>query len=675
MSWMAKLYETYEKAMTLDLPEEKHLMPTSHTMQNAHINIQIDLDGNFIGAKILEKTQIILPSTEKSAGRSSGEAPHPLADKLQYVAADYKKFGGQKKSYFDGYQSKIREWCDSGLGHPKVQAVCNYISKRTVIEDLINTKVCYVDENNRLLTFWPFEVTNENPLPLIFKTLPKEKGELDQGNAMVCWSVITPGDLFPDTWKDKSIQQSWIAFDAEGLGEDELCYVSGLLQPSASNHPAKLRHTGDKAKLVSANDTSGFTFRGRFTNGEQVANVGFDITQKAHNTLRWLIANQASKNGDQAVVAWAVSGKPIPAPLVSSLDLDNFEEVDDDGNDALATETDVTSDFGQNFAKALNRYMAGYFDGRIASLKENESIVILGLDSATPGRMAIIYYRDFMAKDYVQTIEKWHRHLAWPQRVSKEVELGNKKKKTTVHWPVSAPSPWSILQAAYGDVVKSNEELKKGLYERIMPCILEGRALPIDIVNLSISRASNRNNSEHWEWERNLGVACALYRGLHHPERQRDSKKRREYIMSLDLQYTGRDYLFGRLLAVAEQIEEMAMIVASEPSRTTHASRLMQRFADRPASTWLNIHKAMTPYRQRLRAKRPPLESAYGKLLDDISSAFTPPDFSSEKRLSGEYLLGFHCQRKWLREHKLEKGIWVAKSEEAELTVNEGEQQ
>src|SRR5690606_26741892 len=198
----------------------------------------------------------------------------------------------------------------------------------------------------------------------------------------------------------------------------------------------------------------------------------------------------SSKNSDQAVVAWAVSGKPIPAPLVPSFDLNNFDEVIDDGKETLATETDVTSDLGQNFAKALNRYMAGYFDGRIANLKENESIVIMGLDSATPGRMAIIYYRDFMAKDYVQTIEKWHRHLAWPQRVSKEVELGNKKKKTTVYWPVSAPSPWNILQAAYGDVVKSNEALKKSLYERIMPRILEGRALPVDIVDLSISRAS-----------------------------------------------------------------------------------------------------------------------------------------------------------------------------------------
>ncbi len=47
---------------------------------------------------------------------------------------------------------------------------------------------------------------------------------------------------------------------------------------------------------------------------------------------------------------------------------------------------------------------------------------------------------------------------------------------------------------------------------------------------------------------------------------------------------------------------------------------------------------------------------------------------SSKDKLSGEYLLGFHCQRKWLREHKLEKGVWVTKSE-IELTTNEGEQQ
>ena len=42
MSWMEKLYQTYEMAMALDLPIEagqQPLMPTSHTLQNTHINI------------------------------------------------------------------------------------------------------------------------------------------------------------------------------------------------------------------------------------------------------------------------------------------------------------------------------------------------------------------------------------------------------------------------------------------------------------------------------------------------------------------------------------------------------------------------------------------------------------------------------------------------------------
>lgn len=661
MSWMAKLYETYPhvKLVSSDIP-----WPEAHVKKNAHVEVVIDQDGNFIRAKVLDgdTASTIIPVTEKSGARTGNIDPHPLCEELSYCAFDLADGVKKKSERNKSYLALLNSWAESSFSHPKVGAIRNYISKSTLWSD----------------------VSKNIEFPINFKAKSAQK--IEATKCFVRWRVECAGDLTTGTWEDQSLIDSWINFEKTLDPKFGFCYVTGKESRLAKFYSKFIRHAADGARFITQNDWDGFTFLGRFTDSKkevaenfkasQVSEVSYEVTQKAHNTLRWLISNQASsKNGDQAVVAWAVSGKPIPAPLVPSLDLDNFDEVTDGGKDVLATETDVTSDLGQNFAKALNRYMAGYFDGRIASLKEHESIVIMGLDSATPGRMAIIYYRDFMAKDYVQTIEKWHRHLAWPQRVSKEVELDNKKKKTIVYWPVSAPSPWNILQAAYGDVVKSNEALKKSLYERIMPCILEGRALPVDIVDLSISRASNRNNSEHWEWERNLGVACALYRGLHHPERQPDSKKRREYVMSLDMQYTGRDYLFGRLLAVAEQIEEMAMIVASEPSRTTHASRLMQRFADRPASTWLNIHKALAPYRQRLRAKRPPLEAAYGKLLDDISSAFMPPDFLSEKRLSGEYLLGFHCQRKWLREHKLEKGVWVAKSENAELTVNEGEQQ
>ena len=670
MSWMAKLYETYEKGIEFAESEGTALMPISHTLQNAHINIVLNGDGDFKRASVLEKTQIVLPATERSAGRASGEAPHPLADKLHYVAADYPRYGGKKKAYFEGYLRQLQGWCDSDWSHSKARAVLNYVKECRVTEDLVGSGVCQVDQESRLLIKWPHQ--HESP-PLLFKVLPKEQGVTEQGNALVCWTVETEGDLVPQTWLDTSIQESWIHYNAQSAGEAELCYVTGEYEPRASNHPAKLRHTGDKAKLVSANDHSGFTFRGRFLNSNQAAGVSLEVTQKAHNALRWLISRQGHRNGDQVMVAWAVSGRELPdlfAPT-HEFDLNDYSAVNNSDDQPAMPARDLTKDVGQRFAYSLHLYMAGYR----ARLDPMESVVIMTLDSATPGRMAITYYRDFMAQDYLEKVELWHRELAWPQRVSREIQGGSRKKQTVVTWPISAPSPWAILNAAYGSVIKSNEALKKNLYERLLPSIAEGRPIPLDLANLAVRRASNPNGSERWEWERNLGVACALYRGYH--ARHPSDSMRREYAMALDTEYDSRDYHYGRLLAVAERIEEMAMFLASESARSTQASRLMQRFADRPASTWLTIEKSLTPYQQRLRSRSPALENAYKNLLDSICSAFQSPDvFNSDKRLSGEYLLGFHCQRMWLRERKLSGGRWIAKVEaESESETEEGMEQ
>ncbi|AQU84715.1 MULTISPECIES: type I-C CRISPR-associated protein Cas8c/Csd1 [unclassified Halomonas] len=660
MSWMAKLYDTYPhiQGVAGNTP-----WPVAHVKKNAHVEVTIDEKGNFLRVKVLEgdDSSTLIPVTEKSGARTGNIDPHPLCEELSYLAFDLNDGVKKKEERNKRYLELLNSWCESDFSHAKAIAIRDYISIKRLWTDV-----------SRFISF-----------PIVFKANSTQK--IEANKCFVRWRVEASGDLITGTWEDLSLIESWVSFEKSLNPKIGFCHVTGEESRLAKFHPKFIRNAADGARLITQNDWEGFTFLGRLTdskkeitekfNPSQVSEVSYEVTQKAHNALRWLISNQANRNGDQVLVAWAVSGKPRPDPLAPTWDLDNFDVVTNENHDVLSTVTDLTTDLGQNFAKALGRYMAGYFDGRIASLKDHESIVVMGLDSATPGRMAVIYYRDFMARDYVKTIEKWHLHLAWPQRVSKEIQAGGKKPKTQVYWPVSAPSPWNILQAAYGDVVKSNEELKKSLYERIMPCILEGRPLPIDLVNLAVTRASNRNNSEHWEWERNLGVACALYRGFRHPERQPDSKRWREYKMSLDLNYTGKDYLYGRLLAVAERIEEMAMFVAKEPSRTTHASRLMQRFADRPASTWLNIETALGPYQQRLRTKIPPLEAAYKRLLDDITDTFDRNDFSVDKRLNGEYLLGFHCQRKWLRDHKLKNGEWVIKSPgEPELTVPEGEE-
>ena len=209
MSWMAKLYATYETGMGLDLPDENKLMPISHTLQNAHINIVIDDYGCFKRASILEGTQIILPATEKSAGRAGKlPPPHPLADKIQYVAKDYPNFGGRKLCFFEDYEKQLNAWCTSEQSHPKAVAVYKYIKKGQVVADLIASKILYVDDNNQLIAYWPDE-EDKNP-PLIFKVLPaipkdkrqnKDKAEIEPGDALVCWSVEKDGEPDSNTWR------------------------------------------------------------------------------------------------------------------------------------------------------------------------------------------------------------------------------------------------------------------------------------------------------------------------------------------------------------------------------------------------------------------------------------------------------------------------------------------
>src|ERR1039457_3387116 len=76
---------------------------------------------------------------------------------------------------------------------------------------------------------------------------------------------------------------------------------------------------------------------------------------------------------------------------------------------------------------------------------------------------------------------------------------------------VGAPAPREIAEAAYG--LRLDDKLRKATVERLLPCIVDARPLPRALVAASVRRACNRAGMEKWEWERCLGIACALVRG------------------------------------------------------------------------------------------------------------------------------------------------------------------
>lgn len=639
MSWIQKLYETYNNCHSMvgvdvndkDVP----LLPICHSTQMAHIEVVIDGDGNFRRARVIPKAEArtIIPCTEASSGRAGSKPEcHPLCDKLQYISGDFLKYGGTVTSGFaknpemphQNFVKALTKWCDSEYSHQKAIAILKYVKKGNVIEDLVAHQVLLTGENGKLLPTW--EKKKGEIVPKIFEIL------VSQEDAFVRWEVEISGEPETKTWRDKILWEKWFRYYSSTKEGKSLCYVTGETDFTADQHPAKIRNDGDKAKLISANDSSGFTFRGRFLTAEQAATVGFETTQKAHFALRWLVSRQGYRKGDLAIVAWAVTGAQIPKPTDDAIDILEGDLPDGES---------ISADTAQDLAIRLKKKIAGYSQ----KIGDTEGVVVMGLDAATPGRMAITYYRELTGSDFLQKIENWHESCAWlhQYRSFEVIDKNGKAKKKRIPF-IGAPAPNDIAEAAYGS--RLDDKLRKATIVRLLPCIIDGQPIPRDLVESTLRRASNRvgiknpddkkyHGDEEYTWKKTLTIACALFRKYNRKE---------NYSMALDPNRKTRDYLYGRLLALAESLEEWALNKAGE-DRPTNAARLMQRFSERPFTTWRTIELALTPYKARLGGRSKKRQ----RMIDDVVASFNPEDFTSDKKLSGEFLLGYHSQREYLR--------------------------
>ena len=109
--------------------------------------------------------------------------------------------------------------------------------------------------------------------------------------------------------------------------------------------------------------------------------------------------------------------------------------------------------------------------------------------------------------------------------------------------------------------------------------------------------------------------------------------------MALDEKCSRRDYLYGRLLAVADRVEYRTF--DKDDGRETNAKRYMNAFSQHPFRTWRIIEEKLVPYFNQLKA---PERLKYQSLLDEIYELFSMEDFEDDKALSGLYLIGFHNQ-------------------------------
>lgn len=140
MSWMAKLHETYGHIETSNHQGENNILwPISHFVKNAHLEVVIDADGNFLKgrSRILhgDASPTLIPATESSAGRAGAKiAPHPLCDEIGYCASDYPKI---KNKRVKAYMEQLEDWVNSRKSHPKIKIIFNYLRNQTLWSDLV----------------------------------------------------------------------------------------------------------------------------------------------------------------------------------------------------------------------------------------------------------------------------------------------------------------------------------------------------------------------------------------------------------------------------------------------------------------------------------------------------------------------------------------------------------
>lgn len=624
MSWLLNLYETYEANINevgvIKLKpngQEYTLLPVSHTTQTAHIEVSVTPSGHFHSAEVItdkNNAVTVIPSTEESASRAGSKvAPYPLHDKLSYVAGDYIEYGGKinKEEPFSVYINQLKDWAESPFATDKVKSIYSYLKKRQLIKDLVAQKILWLDSNGKLIEKW--DKKNEEYIgekPLIFSVISGA-----QESAFIRFNVYDPNKITKKVWQDPDMYQSFIHFYNDMLGNEDVCYVTGKKLPSTERHANKIRNAGDKAKLISANDTSGFTFRGRFKEANQVASISYDVSQKAHNALKWLINKQAKIVDGRVFLVWGNDKVELPDVLEDSFSV--F------GQDETAPETENEHETAYTFdyyAEQVSKAISGYN----SDLMAHSNVQILVLDSATTGRMAVLYYRSLDKSVYLDKLKSWHTTCVWEHRYRK-----NRAGKYNPFF--GAPAPRDIAFAAYGP--NTSDKIVKGLMARMIPCIVDGQPIPLDIVRSVFHRASNPVAMDTWEWEKTLSIACALI------------NRKEGYGVALNKETDDRDYLFGRLLAIADVLERNAL--DKNDQRATNARRYMNSFAQHPERTWRIIQGALQPYQARLGKK----VEYYNRLIDEVLTKMKIEDFNN-RPLSGRYLLGFSSQRYELYQKK-----------------------
>lgn len=594
MGLLQKAVETFDAHQSLvgkTKVGHQPLAPIGHTIASADLEITLNEAGELIGITVPEQTEkIIIPVTEDSAGRTRASCAHPLCDQVDYLS-------GAAKEKFSLYCKQLQVWADSVYSHPMLQPILTYVQKKTLLQDLQEYGIKKVS-----------------------------------GKDLVRWRVIGIGPNSGPCWTNSTLFQAYSAWyeatrnNDPSLHNPVLCMVTGALQSPAKQHLKGIISSNGNAKLITSNDKTNFTYRGRFTEERQSATVSYIASQKAHNALRWLAAEQGSRVvfGGRTFLCWNPQGKQVPHsnfPFLSHV------------QPAPVSPTD--------YHRELQRTLSGL---RSELPEQAGGVVIAAFDAATTGRLALTYYRELRGSDFLQRLHDWDEFCCW----------WTWNPDTRKYNAIRSPSLLTIVNCAFGtqkeqkNLVKltADDKVTRQQIQRLISCRIDGARFPDDILRTLVNRASSPQSYEPVVYQTLLFVTCAVIR------KYRYERTKEELSMQLNYEETDRSYLFGRLLAVMELAERSAY--RKDETREPNAIRLQSVFRRRPLHTANIIESQLEQaYLPRLSiGSRIYYKNLMGEILEKLT---TSSSTALNQPLDDLYLIGYYLQRAELYKSKDQK--------------------
>jgi CRISPR-associated protein Csd1 len=593
-------YDTHQDLVGKYIAEHQPLAPISHIVVNADIEITVNQDGLFQSARAIDKSKsaTIIPVTMKSEGRVSNTiAPHPLCDQLKYIAP-------YDQNRYSKYLEQLSEWIESEYNHPKLMPILRYVKSGSILQDLSWCKLVKLTDSG----------------------VPKDD---KQAKKLVRWCVVGLDDWGEeDCWKDQTLFSAYISYyKSKTLDwKQDFCLITGKYSIFPEIHPRGLFSNPFGAKLISSNDKDGYTFRGRFTDAQQAATVSYEASQKAHNAIRWLIADQGVRPifGEPVFICWNPQGKPVP-PTTSPLRRRNVPQ----------TVQVTPSDYRKELALALASYQYELPEGK-------DDVVIASFDAATTGRLSLTYYNELRGSDFLQRLYDWDDTCRWYSR-----------------YGIQSPALFDIVKFAFGTLQKSKGKVEFKIdkkvvgmqMRRLVSCRVDKMHMPEDIEQALVQKASRLylyEDEEKSGYLRSnlLSTTCAViwkYRYDNYME---------EWSMSLEPKSQDRNYQFGRLLAVLEVAERKAY--KDDEKREPNAIRMQAAFSQSP------LHSSRVIWEQVKVAYFPDLDLGsriyYDRLMSEIVEQLSQHSVEELNQPLGDtYLLGYYLQRNELYKSKKEK--------------------